>query len=776
MAEAGNISPFAIAAADLIARGFHVVPIAPKGKDMTGKSPGERRGSRWVGIPEWERFRDKFPTAIELEVWSDWAEAGIGVVLGSAVGEHQVIAIDIDVEDPDELRELQSAAPYSPMAKRGRKGVTLFYRGDRSLRTKQYKRGVHPNQRMLCEILTGNATRQTVVPPSVHPDTGHAYVWVNGASAVRAVDLPILAGDDILKLEEALMNVGWDPAAATERRPVAPGALLGGPFADINAEALARLDDWVTDLDLYDLTRARAGYAAVATWRGSTTGRPLTERKRNLSIQPSGIKDFGTNQGYSAIDLVMAAKSTTFDNAFAWLDRQLHGELPAAIVVAKGNHLESPAAIEELPEKSVRGNQPAAAFGSFPPDLCYPKGLVGTIAKWIVDTARRPQPALALSAAVTIVGTAMGRQYAGPTASGTHFYALGLAPTGGGKDHPLQQAKRIMASSGMAGHLGPGQFISMTSIINVLERMPLSLCVIDEFASFLSRINDRRSGGFEKAVGGVMRTAWSSSFAPMPTPEWAQKRSSLIQAPALSLLGSATPEEFFASLTGMDAANGVLNRFLIFPGKRVKAVKPLLAADDVPAGISEGLRTIMSAQGALHMASLNASDTDPAKHLLKCGWADEDAETAYADYATEIDEKSEDDSAYAAFHVRAAEYAVRLAHVHAVGRKGGPITIDIDDMIWGIGVARACFGYTHSAGSDYIADTDAQARAQEIVRAIRDKGGAATHRDIMRALDHKYGARDVKDALQALMDSGRVEAEEQPNSRGRPTVWYRLGD
>jgi hypothetical protein len=160
------------------------------------------------------------------------------------------------------------------------------------------------------------------------------------------------------------------------------------------------------------------------------------------------------------------------------------------------------------------------------------------------------------------VGTAAGRQFAGPTRTGTQLYVLALAPTGAGKDHPLDCVGRILRAAGLCHHLGPSEFISMPAAIKFIGRSPLAVCPMDEFGSFLKRINNRRASGFEGAISKILRTAWGSSFKAMTTPEWAHVESRTIFAPCMSLYGASTPEEFYAALEAGDTSNGLLNRFL----------------------------------------------------------------------------------------------------------------------------------------------------------------------------------------------------------------------
>ena len=95
---------------------------------------------------------------------------------------------------------------------------------------------------------------------------------------------------------------------------------------------------------------------------------------------------------------------------------------------------------------------------------------------------------LALGAAITVVGTLIGRRVAGPTRSATHLYVVPVGRTGSGKQHLLDAVTALMKAAGAQSHLGPGEFISMPAVVNFLLRKPLALCLQDEYGAFLRRI------------------------------------------------------------------------------------------------------------------------------------------------------------------------------------------------------------------------------------------------------------------------------------------------
>lgn len=384
-------------------------------------------------------------------------------------------------------------------------------------------------------------------------------------------------------------------------------------------------------------------------------------------------------------------------------------------------------------------------------------GLVGEIADWIVATSRRPQPDLALGAALAVVGTAIGRNIAGPTLSGTHLYVIGLGPTGAGKDHPLQQCGLLLRAAGMAQHIGPSEFISMPAVINFLLRSPLSLCAMDEFGAFIKRINSRRASGFEGAISKILRTAWGVSFKTMTTPEWAGKQSSQIVAPALSIYGVSTEEEFYGSLEGSDQDNGVLNRFLIFRS-RVRPAERRPSADPfaVPESIAGRLKRLYTGGSLLHASLRNSTTLDVPPTAL--GWGAQ-AEDAYEVFREEIEGRSDADADARPFLARTVEMALRIATIVAAGRFSQ--TVDLDDMMAGRSLALASAEVVLSGARDHIADTETQAAANRIVRTIRAHGGRMQRQHLLYALRHSMKARDLNPLLDEM-----IEAETLLSARG----------
>src|SRR6516164_187516 len=168
------------------------------------------------------------------------------------------------------------------------------------------------------------------LPPSVHPDIRRPYTWTSKYTlySVFSGELPALPDDYIEKIENILRPLGYEPTLQPEPgEPHNGGDDDSNPFQELNNLALRNLAAWIPELNLYGCRRRvgrTASYEAVATWRPSSTGRPLEERKRNLQISGSrGIKDFGTAEGFSPINLVIRARGCERVDAVTWLQERV---------------------------------------------------------------------------------------------------------------------------------------------------------------------------------------------------------------------------------------------------------------------------------------------------------------------------------------------------------------------------------------------------------------------------------------------------------------------
>jgi hypothetical protein len=297
----------------LAKKGHHPLPIGPGTKAPHRYTPSLGKFELYVG---WQERPEPLTTP--------QPGAGIGVRLGKGL-----VALDYDNEDA--ALRVSEALGGSHVNKAGKTAWTEFYHADFPVPSEDF---ANENGELMLQVLSDG--RQTVIPPTIHPDTGEPYRWTNGASLYDTPldQLPALPAD----YRERIIALGYQPGrskkqAQTEKEGDGPLSSEqtrpiyddGSPFVELNRLAMQKLPAWIPVLGLERCRRKRGrqdAYEAVPTWRPNKDGKKTADRRFNLKISAErGIVDFGAPgwKGYSALDLVMAARSCSLSDAVTWL-------------------------------------------------------------------------------------------------------------------------------------------------------------------------------------------------------------------------------------------------------------------------------------------------------------------------------------------------------------------------------------------------------------------------------------------------------------------------
>jgi hypothetical protein len=715
----------------LIALGFAPIPIKPR-----TKKPGFLHRGVYVGLPSWQRrFNRGVPSCEVLAKWGE-GDTGIGILTGPP--SHGAVAVDIDTDDPAIMAAITDVLPEAFAGKRGAKGETLFFYGPAIAVSKSWK----IDGKTVVDLI--GPGRQTVLPPTLHEDTGLPYKWTRLFALKDVVPdaLPLLGVDIVEAITAALVPFGYK----VEQPMLAGGngADDPSPHRELNDAALANLAVWVPDLGLYHCCQARGGYEAVPVWRPSTTGRALEQRHRNLKISSRGIRDFGADEGYTPIDLVMTALGCDLEEAFAFLSERLG--------LADGVTIELPPVLEPEPKREP----PPVAVGSLEPYTHCP-GVVGELVDFICATARRPNRVLALATAVTVVGTLIGRRVAGPTRSATHLYTVAVGPTGCGKQHLIDAAIDLMTAAGASGHLGPSEFMSMAAVLGFIIRKPLSLCPQDEYGAFLKRITHKRAATFEASLSKILRTLWGVSFKSMTTAEWADEKkmkTKIIQSPAMSILGVSVADEFHAAMQGESVGNGFLNRYLVLESNlRVEEREPDEPSGKVPDALKTKLRRLYEWSGPSKLMSIDDPEVTFEPEILP--WANDEAHACYFEFVRACEVYMDEHSGTKPYLARCSEIAVRLATIRAAGllEQGGCVTRE--DMEWGASISWASGQGVVAAAMNYTPGNERRGWYDKILTFIERRGTVKT-RDYQTHISGALNSREIKDILSQLELAGHI--------------------
>ena len=397
--------------------------------------------------------------------------------------------------------------------------------------------------------------------------------------------------------------------------------------------------------------------------------------------------------------------------------------------------------------------------------LGFPPGVVGSLAQWIVDTSRRPQPMLALGAALAIVGTAAGQLVLGPTGSGLHLYVLGLGRTAVGKDRPLKVCVSALSDAGLDRLVGGSDFISMPALINSTVSRPVSLWAMDELGAMLTRINNKKASGWEASISPMLRKMWSAGYEKIMTPEWASREREAIFAPCLSIFGVSTSEEFLESVSVGDLRNGLLNRMLILPEAHYVPVRePAIVDLRLPEKLVTALRELRGGDPASPLVDVAAPATPTGKPPLRLGWDCADrldgvAERAWLGLEARLDalaasEDGKRGGEEIAFFARTPEMALRIASIIAVGR--GSTSVNVADLIWGTELASQSARAFMGAFRSHVTGSEHSARVEFVERVMKRERTISRQR-LMKLASKRMDARQLNSVIDQMIEAGQVE-------------------
>lgn len=235
----------------------------------------------------------------------------------------------------------------------------------------------------------------------------------------------------------------------------------------------------------------------------------------------------------------------------------------------------------DLPEMQARttgGNQ----------QYMPPPGLLGDIAEFIYRHSPRPVREIALAGAIGLMSGIAGRAY-NISRTGLNQYVMLLAPTGSGKEAIasgistlMTEVLRIVPSA--ATYMGPSEIASPQALQKFLgKKSNCFASVIGEVGILLSGMVADNAPDHKRMLMRMLLDLYSKSgkgqILPGSIYSNADNNAADVKAPAVTLIGESTPEEFYRSLDESMIASGLLPRFSIieYNGPRVPQSRNRLA-------------------------------------------------------------------------------------------------------------------------------------------------------------------------------------------------------
>ncbi len=157
-----------------------------------------RPGTKAPSVENWAAYTYNPISKATQNSWlGQYASHGIGLVMGTELMPGKYL-VAVDVDDDRLLSAIKVWAGGTLCAKRGKKGLTIFALADHKPASRQFK---------LADGAVGidflGQKRQTVLPPTIHPDTNEPYTWQGKAllDALAEGSLPVMSKGQVEFLE-----------------------------------------------------------------------------------------------------------------------------------------------------------------------------------------------------------------------------------------------------------------------------------------------------------------------------------------------------------------------------------------------------------------------------------------------------------------------------------------------------------------------------------------------------------------------------------------------
>jgi hypothetical protein len=599
---------------------------------------------------------------------------------------------------------------------------------------------------------------QDVLPPSMHPD-GHYYTWAEGKAPWDFDELPQIPAK-LLDFWRALADKSSGLREEIENlcpwKKMHSGRRYVQASRSVNTEHGNVIGAYNNAVSIEDLL-TQAGYKLKGKrWLcpSSSTKIPgvvvFKDQDHERCYSHHGSDPLADGYAHDAFDLLCMLQhngdvKSALDEAAKVAGVERHSnkrqpdvtiDLDAALEAqrARSEKRSTPdqvAVRDDAPAKVVQPKAqqetdgPAYDVPDYPQHLLKPGGIVQEIADWILQTAQKPQPILALAAALSVVGTVLGRKVATPTGLRTNFYFVGVAGTSAGKDHGRKCIKVLFQAAGMNDLLGGEEIASGQALLSRTANHPVSLFQIDELGLMLKAVATKGAGPHLASIVTNLMKLFSSAGTIYNGTEYADQKNRErqdIAYPCVGLHGTTTPETLWPALGSQDVVSGYLNRMVLMfvPDRRVP--KQYVGIGQPPAAVVEWMK-------AARELSNGIQGLDPANPIeLPMAAMTPQLMREFDDW---IENRMESVKAkgLAPLWGRAWEHAAKLALAMSCSRYtaqelkqvagGGGLEMDPSSTQWAIDFVKFTLGIQEEQVATRMGDSDFDRQAQETLRVIR---------------------------------------------------------
>lgn len=399
--------------------------------------------------------------------------------------------------------------------------------------------------------------KQVVLPPSIHPDTGKAYRWLEDYDLTQIPTMDI----DVIK---AATGGDYETGIDEDKEPL-----------DITIEeierALAEVQDWADDHETWrNVGMALKHQLGADGWplfdKWSSKGRGYNKGENRLQYRAF------KNERRKTITMRTIMQEVS-ERAHAIDYDAVMAELNADEIDEEGP---APLSRKEIVEM-LGGDEPSVTpkiglIRGVPTHLLTIPGALGMAVDHYNAMSKQDQPQFAVQTALALGSVVLGRYWKTEFDNFASVYLVILGETGSGKEFTRAFIMKVLGGVRSGCLVGPTNFSSEAAVTAELMSNPRNVTVIDEFGKILG--SAKKSGNTNSLdaqtallslfgqLDGEFRPKRYSANGKSDKQVVAEKNVRIVR-PAMSIVGMSTPETFYDALSQEAVADGFMNRLLI---------------------------------------------------------------------------------------------------------------------------------------------------------------------------------------------------------------------
>lgn len=409
-------------------------------------------------------------------------------------------------------------------------------------------------------------------------------------------------------------------------------------------------------------------------------------------------------------------------------------------------------------------------------------GFIRDIYDYYKATSGNFDAGYAIQSALAIASVAMGRNYSTAEQNYTSLFFLAIGETGTGKEMVKKTIHHALKAANIEKLIANDWYTSAAAVISTLDTKPRHIVFADEFDKYIRASKSKTDSNGDKANGKLME-CWGACDSSVRGVSYSTKgmtkeladrvNDTIIENPAITIMGACTEDRFLDAIGGEDIASGFLNRFLIYfsdKKEEIRRHKPRMA---VPDCISQWLIQITARSHENGNADENPKE--PSRPII-LEFSNDAMELQYEFQSQLIEWKNKNKVfGVSSMAQRTNEIAMRLSMIYALAENPAGKIIELSHMEKGIEWAKFCLEMTADKIKRVVSSSSYEGDKKAVLQALRNFGAAGVSWSKMqkRPPFSKFRPKDLLEIMNSLVAAElAIEEVASDGKRGRPTKMY----